>query len=276
LYDGAEEERIKLRMVCAGSAWRMEDFLYNERAAAAFPMALSFAVHPQLPAACKRDSYNASDTVEALTNEEFPANRDAWGYAAKIVQDSLSLLNKLAGEKRIDAVGETGFDLFNREFRATEELQDELFREHLSAAEKYGLPLVLHIRRAIQKIFLYAGRLKNIPSVVFHSYSGTAEDAASILRRGINAYFSFGAAILLNHKKAMKTCATLDAERLLFETDAPYQSPAGREFSSYADIYQIIEQAAHLRREAGRPCTKAGLEKLADENFYKVYGKRPL
>jgi TatD DNase family protein len=253
LYGDAETERIKLNLVCAASAWRAEEFLYNEKAASVFPMALCFAVHPQLPCAC-----NAGE------------------YDSKSIRESLSLLNELAGEGRIDAVGETGFDLFNKEFRATEELQEQLFREHLSIAERYGLPLVLHVRRAMQKIFLYAGSLKGIRSVVFHSYSGTAEEAASILRRGINAYFSFGASIMLNHKNAMKTCAALDAERLLFETDAPYQSLPGKEFSSYADIHRIIEQAALLRREAGGVCTKMELEKIADENFYKVYNRRPL
>ena len=261
LYVGAEAERAKLNLVCAASAWGQEDFLYNERAASVFPMALCFAVHPQLPR--QLASHGASGKGEGTR-------------LPKAIQDSLSLLSELAGEKRIDAVGETGFDLFNEEFRATEKLQDGLFREHLSVAEGRDLPIVLHVRRAMQKIFLYSGPLKKIPSVVFHSYSGTADEAAAILRKGVNAYFSFGTAILLNHKNAIKACAAIDSERLLFETDAPYQSLRGRTFSTYADIHPVIEQAALLRREAGQSCTKAELERIADENFYKVYRKRPL
>jgi TatD DNase family protein len=232
--------------MCAGSAWHNEDFLYNEKAAGSFPMALCFAVHPQLSAS---------------------------GADSKDIQHSLSLLYQLAGENRIDAVGETGFDLFNDEFRAAEKTQDELFEHHLCAAEKYELPLVLHLRRAMQKIFLHTQRLKKIPAVVFHSYSGTADEAASLLRRGVNAYFSFGTTILLNHKTAMKSCAAIDAERLLFETDAPYQSPRGRQYSSYADIVDVINKAAELKLSAGKPCTASELERISDENFYKVYKK---
>jgi TatD DNase family protein len=249
VYGGAEAERRKLNIICAASAWRMEEFLYNERAAAAFPMALCFAVHPQLPAF---DSAGGSTAV----------------------RDSLLTLERLASEKRIDAVGETGFDLYNEAFLATEKIQDELFEQHLCIAEKYELPLVLHIRRAAQKIFLYAKRLKNISAVVFHSYQGTEGEAASILRRGINAYFSFGTTILLNHKKTMKTCALLDAKRLLFETDAPYQSLRGKTFSSYADINFIIQRAAELRQAAGQSCAPDELETLSSENFYAVYRKR--
>ncbi|MDR0684605.1 MAG: TatD family hydrolase [Spirochaetaceae bacterium] len=259
LYAGAEAERVKLNLVCAASAWRQEEFLYNENAARAFPMALCFAVHPQLPS--QLASHGASGEG---------------GCALKTVRDSLSLLSELAAGGRIDAVGETGFDLFNGEFRATEELQDELFRTHLVVAEGRDLPLVLHVRHAMQKIFSYSSLLKNIPSVVFHSYSGTAEEAASILRRGVNAYFSFGTAILLNHKNAIRACAAIDSERLLFETDAPYQRLPGRNFSTYADIHLVIEQAALIKREAGQSCTKTELERTADENFYKVYRKMPL
>ncbi|MDR3356077.1 MAG: TatD family hydrolase [Spirochaetaceae bacterium] len=252
LHDGAEAERARLNIVCAASAWRAEDFQYNERAAARFPMALCFAVHPQLPAACAADE-----------------------YGPETVRDSLSLLHELAAGKRLDAVGETGFDLFDSAFRATEEAQEALFLEQLRVAEEYGLPLVLHIRRAIGKMFRYGDRLKSkIPSVVFHSYSGTADEAASLLRRGINAYFSFGTAILLNHKRAIGTCAALDEGRLLFETDAPYQGLRGKAFSSHADIRPIIAEAAALRNGAGKSCSKDALEKASDENFYRVFGKR--
>jgi TatD DNase family protein len=255
LYDGAEAERQALNIICAASAWGAEDFLYNENAAAIFPMALCFAVHPQLPARAE---------------------------GSKNVMRSLSLLYRFAENGRIDAVGETGFDLFNREFRETEKIQDELFEHHLSVALKYDFPLVIHARRAMQKIFLHTARLKKMPAVVFHSYSGTAGEAASLLRRGVNAYFSFGAAILLNHKTAMASCASIAPERLLFETDAPYQSPrffppekiGERNFSSYADIKLVIKKTAELKHEAGRDCTENELERITDENFYKVYKKR--
>ncbi|MDR2659065.1 MAG: TatD family hydrolase [Spirochaetaceae bacterium] len=251
LYGGAEAERRRLNIICAASAWRAEEFLYNERAASVFPMALCFAVHPQLPA-----SGNAA--------------RDS-----KPIQDSLSFMYKLAGEKRIDAVGETGFDLYNDEFRATEKIQDELFEHHLCIAEKHELPLVLHLRRAEQKIFSYTKRLKKITSVVFHSYQGTADEAAALLRRGVNAYFSFGTTILLNHKKAMKSCAALEAERLLFETDAPYQSLRGNAYSSYADINSVIQKASELRSGAEQAPVKADeLAEIAGMNFYAVYKKR--
>jgi TatD DNase family protein len=209
-----------------------------------------FAVHPQLPAAA--------------------ANEDFAGL--------LGLLETLAGEGRLGAIGETGFDLYHAgrgapiDYRATEAIQEELFAAHLDCAKRYGLPLVLHVRRAMRKVFAHVRDLKKVPAVVFHSYMGTLGEAESLLRRGVNAYFSFGAPLLLNHKEAIRAFSALPAEHLLLETDAPYQPLQGRAFSSWSALPLILEGAAALRRKAG--ATGGGpveLEVITDRNFREVY-----
>jgi TatD DNase family protein len=244
-FPGAEEERRRLGAACAASAWRLQDFEAHEelarkaRADGAAPLALCFAVHPQLPA--------------ALSCQE-----ELWRHAAD--------LEKLAAEGRLHAVGETGFDLFNQEYRGTEAVQEELFRIHLEAAERYGLPVILHIRRAMHKVFAHAGSLKKLPAVVFHSYSGSAAEGDALLKRGINAWFSFGSSILLNHKTAMDACARLPRDRLLLETDAPYQPLRGAAFSRWADLPLILARAAALRGEDA-----AELEAAVDGNWKRVF-----
>jgi TatD DNase family protein len=245
-FPGAEEERRRLGAACAAAAWNLRDFEDHEelarkaRADGAAPLVLCFAVHPQLPAV--------------------PAGQeDVWRHAAD--------LGKLAAEGRIQAVGETGFDLFNQGYRDTEALQEELFRAHLEIGERYGLPLVLHIRRAMHKVFAHARALKKLPALVFHSYSGTAAEGEALLKRGINAWFSFGAAILLNHKTAMNACARLPRDRLLLETDAPYQPLRGAPFSRWADLPAILSGAAGLRGE-----DEEELEAAVDGNWKRAFG----
>jgi TatD DNase family protein len=259
-YPEAEQERRRLGVSCAASAWNPSEFEAQERLAleagrdGAAPLALCFAVHPQLPAARSK------------------------GEAAPLYETAelLGTLETLAAENRLSAVGETGFDLYSKAYRDTEKEQEELFRRHLDVAFKRGLPVVLHIRRAMHKAFSYTKELKSLPAVVFHSYSGTLAEGQSLLGRGINAYFSFGAAILLNHRAAMDSCARLPTERLLTETDAPYQPLRLRPFSSWADLPAIIAGAAALRREAGSPAgDSAELEAAVDRNFRQVYGEGP-
>jgi TatD DNase family protein len=180
------------------------------------------------------------------------------------LQDSLSVLDTLSAQGRLCAVGESGFDLYNAAFRETEKIQDELFAAHLETALRYGLPLVIHSRRAMHKVFAQAAALKKCRAVVFHSWSGTEGEGAALLRRGINAFFSFGAALMLNHKEAARCCAAFPADRLLTETDAPFQPLRGREFSCYADIKAVLGAVEALRGGAE-------MEKVIERNFRAAF-----
>lgn len=250
-FPDAEDFRRKLGVMCAASSTTFEEFSCCERLSGesrekgAAPLLPCFAVHPQL-LAYKKGTTNCAD--------------------------QLALLEMLASEQRIAAVGETGFDLFNALFRETERGQEALFAAHLETALRYDLPLVIHARRAMHKVFAHSPALKKCRAVVFHSWPGTAGEGEALLRRGINAFFSFGNAITLNHREAMRCCAVFPANRLLTETDAPYQPSRGNAFSAYADLVRILETAAALRREAGTQGTSAGeLEKITEGNFRSVF-----
>jgi TatD DNase family protein len=255
-FPQGEAERLRLGLACAASAWNREDFIFHEglvRPAPAPRVIRCFGVHPQLAAA---------ETGEG--SAEFP--RFSTG-------ESLALLEILAGAGRLDAIGETGFDLYNQTYRDTALRQEELFVLHLELAVKKGLPLVLHIRRAMDKVFFHARTLRKLPAVVLHSYSGTFREGTDLLKRGVAAYFSFGTPILLNHKTAMDACARLPPERLLLETDAPYQPLRGRAFSQWGDLPLILRGAAALRKAAGSPCgTPQEVEAATEANFFRAYG----
>ncbi|QQO08304.1 TatD family hydrolase [Breznakiella homolactica] len=249
-YPGAETERREAGVSCAASSWNREQFEFHETLAAqaaadgAAPVALCFAVHPQLPR-----------------------------FDEPVCRESLALLHVLAAESRLRAVGETGFDLFDREYRDTEKIQEALFAEHLALAIASGLPLVLHVRKAMHKVFAYSRELKKVPAVVFHSYSGTLREGRDLVKRGVNAYFSFGTPICLNHRQAMEACSALPADRLLTETDCPYQPLRGKPFSRWSDIRTILETAAELRNQReGARITPGELEALTDRNFRTVFG----
>jgi TatD DNase family protein len=251
---GAEECRRRMNAACAASSWNREQFEYHEalglkaREEGAPPVIPCFAVHPQLPASEKQ------------------AGRPS------VPAGLLDLSVELAAAGRLGALGETGFDLYNDEYRASEKAQDEIFALHLETALRYGLPLVLHVRRAMHKVFACTGELKKLPAVIFHSWSGTLGEGEALLRRGVNGYFSFGAPILTNHKEALRCCALLPAERLLLETDAPYQPPRGRAFSCWEDLPLISQAAADLRKAAGSPGgTPEELEALVEANFFRAF-----
>jgi len=181
-------------------------------------------------------------------------------------------LERLAAEGRIAAIGEAGFDFFGDRpglvrSPENEAAQREAFELQLGIAERRGLPLILHLRKAMDLAFEYSPRLKRLPAAIFHSYSGGAGEAASLLSRGVEAYFSFGAVVLNGHKRAIEACASLPAERLLSETDAPWQPPRGSPYCALGDIAKVAAGIAALR---GRPAEETG--ETLSANFSRAYG----
>ena len=71
---------------------------------------------------------------------------------------------------------------------------------------------------------------------------GPAAEAASLLNHNINAYFSFGKQLLNGNKKAIACLRELPSERLLAETDAPFQFLKGEKYTAPEDIKRIYEE----------------------------------
>jgi len=246
--------------ICAANSWNLEQFEYHkalakktnrEHGTAFF---CCFALHPQLAPSFAEDG-NSRELNISLTG-------------------GLDLLHSLASRKLLDAVGETGFDLYDERFKATEALQDHIFTCHLETALTYDLPLVLHIRRAMHKVFPFVPHLKKLSAVVFHSWSGTKGEGESLLKRGVNAFFSFGTPVLNNHQQSMICASSFPAENILLETDAPYQPLRGKAFSSWDDLPAICAGIAALRKKTGSLCNDPDdLETQTTDNFFKVFSR---
>jgi len=254
----AEEERRETQCAAAASSWNREQFEYHEGLSkkageeGAPQLFRCFALHPQLSPGFLEGSHSSGLSLSS----------------------GLELLCSLAAEGRLDAVGETGFDLYDERFRLGEKIQDDMFACHLETALQYNLPMILHVRRAMHKIFPFSKKLKKLPAVVFHSWSGTGREGETLLERGINAYFSFGTVILKNHREAMACAASFPYDRILLETDAPYQPLRGKAFSSWRDLSAICQGMASLRKDAGSDSGETGnLEEQIEANFFRVFSR---
>ncbi|HET7838655.1 MAG TPA: TatD family hydrolase, partial [Rectinemataceae bacterium] len=169
-----------------------------------------------------------------------------------LVWKNADFLARLAREGRIAAIGEAGFDFFgDRPERVrnpeNEAAQRAVFEYQLGLAEAHGLPMILHLRKAMDLAFEYGPRLRRLRGAVFHSYSGTDRDAASLIARGIGAWFSFGAPILNGNKRSRAACAAVPLDRILAETDAPWQPPSGSDFCRPEHLKDVIKGMAAIR-----------------------------
>ena len=126
-----------------------------------------------------------------------------------------------AKEKKIVAIGEIGLDYHYDD--TDREKQLYFFEKQLEMAEKWGLPVVIHDREAHGDCFEAICRHPRVTGV-FHSYSGSAEMAKDLCRRGWYISFS-GTVTFKNAPKVREAVAAVPFDRLLTETDAPYLAP---------------------------------------------------
>ena len=124
-------------------------------------------------------------------------------------------------EQKIVALGEIGLDYYWDPDKKAE--QAYLLEKQLQLAEKHDLPVIIHDREAHGDCFDAICRHKDVRGV-FHSYSGSAEMAKDLVRRGWYISFS-GVATFKNAPKVREAIAAMPNDRVLIETDAPYLAP---------------------------------------------------
>ncbi|MCR5612122.1 MAG: TatD family hydrolase [Treponema sp.] len=163
------------------------------------------------------------------------------------MQENLLYLDELLRDKKIDCIGECGFDYYTDEFKSKAAFQESVFAAQLELAAKYNRPVIIHSRKSIDRIFYHSKALSKPPVVLFHSFSGTYKDALSLLNRGINAVFSFSQQIIKGSTKAIECVKLLPIERILLETDAPYQTLKGESATNPELIYQVYKTAFAFR-----------------------------
>jgi TatD DNase family protein len=120
------------------------------------------------------------------------------------------------------AIGEVGLD---PAYSAPLELQETAFREQLRVAVKHGLPVLIHCRRAFQRVFkiLSEERAYQVGGIM-HAFSGSVEMAREFIRLGFAISIS-GTVTWNNAVKPLRVASELPLEHLVLETDAPDMTP---------------------------------------------------
>lgn len=166
-------------------------------------------------------------------------------YEAGLEHVRARLLSPPQGVKFV-AVGEIGMDLYwDTTFR--EQQRDALRRQLLWAIEA-GLPVCLHIRKAMNEVF---GLLRDVgrPSYsgVMHCFGGSLQEAARAVEMGF--MLGIGGVVTFKGSTMAEVAKSMPLESLLLETDAPYLTPAPhrgkRNESSYIPV--IAQRVADLR-----------------------------
>ncbi len=146
------------------------------------------------------------------------------------------------------AVGEIGLDLYWEQTELKAQL--EAAEAQLDLADSLGLPAIIHCRSAMpQMLDLMAARAGRLPNLVFHCYSGTADDVDAIRRLEPQAKFGIGGIVTFKKSQLPELLPTIGIGHILLETDAPWLAPVpmrGKQNESAYIPYIAARIAAEL------------------------------
>ncbi len=181
--------------------------------------------------AAKRDIHmivNGTDpqsNLEVLEMSEKYGNVHAalgylYSFADKLTDDDVTLLDEQLKNENVVAVGEIGLDYYHT--KDNRDRQIELFENMLGLAEKHGLPVIVHSRKAMQDTYDILKRHDVAGSM--HCYLGSAEMAKQFIKLGFFIGIA-GPITHTNNKKTRKMAKSIDVNHILVETDSPYFAP---------------------------------------------------
>lgn len=127
--------------------------------------------------------------------------------------------------------------------------QREVFRQQLHLARELERPCTIHAVGNVWDALLADVRACTPPSFLLHAWGGGTNNLKAWSALG--AYFSFGGALCRtpHSRKLGDTLRQIPADRLLLETDAPWQDPRGpRHRSEPAQLPAVAERAASIKQ----------------------------
>ncbi|WP_334155423.1 TatD family hydrolase [Tepidimonas sp.] len=151
-------------------------------------------------------------------------------YVPQATDDDLCRLEQALADARDDprlvAVGEIGLDFFVPEL-CTEPMrarQQHFYRAQLGLAQRFGLPVILHVRRSADALLAglraQAASGRPVSGGIAHAFSGSLQQAQAFVALGWR--LGFGGAVTFDTARRLRELAvTLPLQALVLETDAP-------------------------------------------------------
>lgn len=173
----------------------------------------------------------------------------------------------------IVALSEIGLDFAKPELKEKSELQQRVFNELLEIASKYSLPVIVHSRKAEEKVIeliakANANNSKNSRSkikAVLHCFTGKISLAKEAEK--IGCYFSIPA-IVKNSTHFTALVETIPSTKLLTETDAPFLSPIKGKRNEPSAVAESIKRMAMIKK-----ITAEEMQQIVFMNYKSLFAR---
>ena len=178
-----------------------------------------------------------------------------------------AIIEKLAQEPRVRAIGETGLDYFRTPPELRKRQQDS-FKWHIDLAKRTNKALVIHDRDSHEDVLSLLLEVGAPEKTVFHCFSGDVEMAKICIDRGY--ILSFAGTMTFKNAPALRDAVKLvPHDQLLVETDSPFLAPMPHRgaLNTPAQIANIVRAMAAERNE-----DVAELATALSDNAERIFG----
>lgn len=166
--------------------------------------------------------------------------------ADEVTEETLNIYRQLIQRNpKIRAIGEIGLDYHYEDI--PRDIQLRAFRMQMELAKELDLPVIVHEREAHEDGMKVVDEFPAVTGV-FHCYSGSAEMAKELIKRGWYIGFT-GVLTFKNARKAVEVASTIPLDRIVLETDCPYMSPEpfrGKR-NDPGKLHRMAEKLAEIR-----------------------------
>lgn len=181
-----------------------------------------------------------SSRASVALAEQYPEVWAAVGIhpheSARAGENDMREIETLARHPRVAAVGEIGLDYFYD--YSPRDIQQSIFSQQLERAGEWHLPVIVHVREAMQDAIRVIDAAGSGPwEGVFHCFGGNADDVPRILERGF--HLSFTGVVTFKNFKRVDAVKAVPLHRLLLETDAPFMTPVPHRGKRNEPVYLI-------------------------------------
>ena len=188
----------------------------------------------------------------AIHPNEAPLYRDAGR-----LDEAIAVIDELAAQPRVRAIGETGLDFFRTDEPGIP-AQHESFEAHIALAKKHGIAMQIHDRDAHDAVLETLSRVGAPERTVFHCFSGDEAMAGIAAERGY--WLSFAGNVTFKNAQNLRDALHVTpVERILVETDAPFLTPTphrGRPNAPYLIPVTVRFMAEELGVELDELCAQ--------------------
>lgn len=156
----------------------------------------------------------------------YPGCRPAYGihpmYVGMAREEDLAELRRWLASEPAVAVGEIGLDFYVADGDPAR--QEHFFIEQLKLAREFDLPVILHVRRAVDAVLKQLRRFP-VRGGIAHAFNGSRQQADEFIKLGLKLGFG-GAMTYAGSSRIRQLAATLPLSAMVLETDAPDIPPA--------------------------------------------------